>query len=105
MSAKRELVSAIRSDLAAHADPARAPKMQDYLRTDTPCSGVTVPLQREIVARAAGSFPIESFDDWSDTVLELWRGAEYREELGCAGFLAGQSRYRAFQTLAALPLY
>jgi 3-methyladenine DNA glycosylase AlkD len=105
VSANRELISALRSDLAAHADPARAPKIQAYLKTDMPCRGVTVPLQRALVARAAGSFPVESFDDWRDTVLELWRGAEYREDLGCAGFLAGQSRYRAFQTLAALPLY
>jgi 3-methyladenine DNA glycosylase AlkD len=105
VSAKRELVSAIRNGLAVHADPVRAPQMQAYLKTDMPCRGVTVPLQREIVARAAESFTIENFDDWHDTVLELWRGAGYREELGCAGFLAGQSRYRRFQTLAALPLY
>ena len=105
MSANRVLVSAIRGELAAHADPARAPRMQAYLKTDMPCRGVTVPLQREIVARAAADFPIESFADWRDTVLELRRGAEYREELGCAGFLAGQRRYRTFQTLAALPLY
>jgi len=105
VSANRELVSTIRSELAEHADPVRAPQMQAYLKTDMPCRGVTVPLQRKIVARSAGGFPIESFDDWRDTVLELRRSAEYREELGCAGFLAGQSRYRAFQTLAALPLY
>ena len=105
MSATRELVSAIRGELAAHADPVRAPQMQAYLKTDIPCRGVTVPLQREIVSRAAANFPIESFADWRDTVLELRRGAEYREELGCAGFLAGQRRYREFQTLAALPLY
>ena len=79
--------------------------MQAYLKTDMPCRGVTVPLQREIVARATADFPIESFADWRDTVLELRRTAEYREELGCAGFLAGQRRYRPFQTLAALPLY
>jgi len=105
VSATRELVSAIRGELAAHADPVRAPQMQAYLKTDIPCRGVTVPLQREIVSRAAANFPIESFADWRDTVLELRRGAEYREELGCAGFLAGQRRYREFQTLAALPLY
>ena len=105
MSANRVLVSAIRGELAAHADLARAPQMQAYLKTDMPCRGVTVPLQREIVARAAADFPIESFADWRDTVLELRRGAEYREELGCAGFLAGQRRYKVFQTLAALRLH
>jgi 3-methyladenine DNA glycosylase AlkD len=92
MSANRELISAVRSGLAAHADPIKAPQMQAYLKTDMPCLGVTVPLQREIVARAAGEFPIASFEDWRDTVLELWRGA-------------GQRQYRAFQTIAALPLY
>ena len=105
MSANLELVSAIRSGLSRLADAKRAPGMKAYLKTELPCRGVTVPLQRELVARAAADFPLESFDDWRETVLELWRGAEYREELGCAGFLAGQSRYRAFHTLAALPLY
>ena len=105
MSVNRELVSAVRRELAARADPSKAPQMQAYLKTEMPCLGVTVPLQREIAAQAAAAFPLESFDDWRDTVLELRRGAEQREELGCAGFLAGQRRYRAFQTLEALPVY
>ena len=105
MSANLELVSAIRAELARLADPERARGMKAYLKTEMPCRGVTVPLQRELVARAAADFPLESFEDWRDTVRELRRGAEYREELGCAGFLAGERRYRAFQTLEALPLY
>lgn len=105
MSVNKKLVAAVRSGLAASADPLRAPQMQAYLKTEMPCLGVPVPLQREIVARAAAEFAIESFEEWRDTVLELRRGAEYREELGCAGFLAGERRYREFQTLAALPVY
>ncbi|MHB8060376.1 MAG: DNA alkylation repair protein [Gaiellaceae bacterium] len=105
MSANRKLIAAVRSELAARADPLRAPQMQAYLKTEMPCLGVTVPLQREIAAQAAAEFPIESFEDWRDTVLELGRGAEHREECSCAGFLAGQRRYRKFQTLAALPVY
>jgi 3-methyladenine DNA glycosylase AlkD len=105
MSANLELVAAVRSDLAANADPVRAPRARAYLKSELPCLGVTVPLQRKIVARAAIEFPIERFDDWRDTVLELRRGATHREECSCAGFLAGQRRYREFQTLAALPLY
>jgi len=105
LSVNRELVSTVRRELAARADPSKAPQMQAYLKTEMPCLGVTVPLQREIAAQAAAAFPLESFDDWRDTVLELRRGAEQREELGCAGFLAGQRRYRAFQTLEALPVY
>jgi len=105
VSVNRELVSTVRRELAARADPSKAPQMQAYLKTEMPCLGVTVPLQREIAAQAAAAFPLESFDDWRDTVLELRRGAEQREELGCAGFLAGQRRYRAFQTREALPVY
>ncbi len=105
MSANQKLVAAVRGGLAAQADPIRAPQMQAYLKSEIPCLGVTAPLQRKIVAHAAAEVPLESFEDWRDTVLELWRGAEYREELACAGLLAGERRYRAFQTLAALPLY
>ncbi|MGC9974250.1 MAG: DNA alkylation repair protein, partial [Gaiellaceae bacterium] len=105
MSANLGLVTTVRSELAAHADPLRAPQIKADLKSELPCLGVTVPLQRKIVARAAVEFPIDSFADWRDTVLELRRGARHREECGCAGFLAGQRHYRAFQTLAALPLY
>jgi 3-methyladenine DNA glycosylase AlkD len=105
VSASIELVAAVRSGLAAHADPERALRIRAYMKTEMPCLGVTVPIQREIVARGAAEYPIESFPDWRDTVLELRRGAEHREEISCAGFLAGQRRYREFQTLAALPLY
>jgi 3-methyladenine DNA glycosylase AlkD len=105
LSASRELIAAVRTGLEALADPERAPQMQAYLKTEMPCLGVTVPLQRELVARVAGEFPIESFEDWRDTVLALWRDAVYREELCCAVHLAGQRAYRAFQALESLPLY
>ena len=94
MSADRQLIAALRAELERHADPGRARHSQAYLKTETPCLGVTVPLQRELAARVAKSFPLASFEDWRDTVLELWRGAEYREELSCAVHLSGQRAYR-----------
>jgi 3-methyladenine DNA glycosylase AlkD len=105
MPANDELISAVRSELARLADPERAPGMQAYLKTEMPCYGVTVPLQREIVARAAKRFPLESFEDWRDTVLGLFRGAKRREELCCAVHLTSERAFRSFRTLAALPLY
>jgi len=105
MGANSGLVAAIRGELERLADPKRAPQMQDYLKSELPCRGVTVPLQRELVARAAAEFPLASYEDWRDTVLELWRGAGYREELSCAVHLTGQRAHRAYRTLAALPLY
>ena len=50
MSANIELVAAVRSELAAQADPERALRIQAYMRTEMPCLGVTVPLQRDLVA-------------------------------------------------------
>ncbi len=110
MSAGAQLVAAIRRGLAEHADPERAPHVQAYLKSETPCLGVTVPLQRQIVRQVAKEHPLENFEEWRDTVLELWRGPdgrgpEYRELLLCAVHLTGQPQYRAFRTLGALPLY
>ncbi|MGD0167592.1 MAG: DNA alkylation repair protein [Gaiellaceae bacterium] len=105
MPASEALISAIRDELEQLADPERAPQMQAYLKSELPCLGVTIPLQRKLVARAAAKFPIESFDDWRDTVRELWSSARHREELTCAVHLLGVRRYRAFQSLEALPLY
>jgi 3-methyladenine DNA glycosylase AlkD len=105
VSANQELVSAIRDGLAERADPLKAPHMQAYLKSELPCYGVTVPLQRELIAAVATRFPLESFEDWRDTVLELWRSAERREELCCAVHLTGLRAYRAFRKPEALPLY
>jgi len=105
VGAKHELIEAIRGELAARADPVKAPRMQAYLKSELPCYGVTVPLQRQIVAAAAARFPLSNFDDWRDTLLGLWRGAERREELCCAVHLTGLRAHRDFRTLQALPLY
>jgi len=49
--------------------------------------------------------PLNSFEDWRDTALELWRGARYREERYAVIELAGHRSYQQFRTLDALPLY
>jgi len=48
---------------------------------------------------------VDSFDDWRDAVLELWRNARYREERYSAIELAGYRKYGEFRTLDALELY
>ncbi len=42
---------------------------------------------------------------WRRTVLELWRGAKFREERYVAIALTGDKRAAAFQTPIAMPIY
>ncbi len=79
--------------------------MQAYMKSETPYLGVqAVPLRaalRPLFAKPR----LQSFEEWRDTVLGLWRRARFREERYAAIELAGHSAYRAFQTLEALPVY
>jgi 3-methyladenine DNA glycosylase AlkD len=101
----RPLVRAARKALRDVADPAKAPIMQAYMKSTMPYLGIqATPLRR--VARAVFSaHKLESYREWRDAVLELWRGARYREERYTAIELAGYPAYRKFRTLEALPMY
>jgi 3-methyladenine DNA glycosylase AlkD len=92
----------IRDGLRECADPAKAPDMQRYMKSEMPFLGVQKPartaLLREVLA------PLD-FDTWQATVLTLWREATYREERYMALALAGHRRYREHRTMAALPLF
>ena len=96
------LVETVRAELAARARPDKAADMQAYLKSAMPLYGVPRAGQREI---ARGLPPLEGFDAWRDTILELWRGAENREERYVALDLMALPRYRAFRTMNALGLY
>ena len=98
------LIADVRAGLARQADPAKAPAMQAYLKSAMPCLGVVAPVAR-LSPKAFAAHPLQSFAAWRDTALGLWREARYREERYAAVELTGQPRYRAFQTLAAVPMY
>ena len=99
------LVEALRAELASVADPARAEPMRAYMKSRMPYLGVPMPAVRRICRRVAAEHPLASFDEWRAAILALWRAATHREERYAAIELAGDRRYRAFQTLDALPLY
>ena len=105
MSANRKLIRAVREALRAAADPAKAPDMQAYMKSEMPYRGVQATPLRQALRPLFASHAIESFGGWRDTILELWRGARYREERYAAIELAGHSAYLVFQTLDALPMY
>jgi 3-methyladenine DNA glycosylase AlkD len=96
------LVATVRAELAARARPDKAPDMQAYLKSAMPVYGVPRAGHREI-ARALP--PLEGFEAWRSFVLELWRGAEHREERYVALDVVGLPHYRALRTMDALPLY
>jgi 3-methyladenine DNA glycosylase AlkD len=106
MGGDRALVDAVRRELRAAADPAKAPGMQAYMKSEMPFHGVQAPAQRRVFTAVFAGHPIGSFDAWRATVLLLWREATHREERYAAIALASDRRYRAHRTsLEALPLY
>jgi 3-methyladenine DNA glycosylase AlkD len=99
------MIEAIRAELAARANPAKAEGMRAYMKSAMPFLGVQKPGREEIAHAVFAAHPLEGFDEWRDTVLLLWREATYREERYLAIRLARDRRYREHRTMAALPLY
>jgi 3-methyladenine DNA glycosylase AlkD len=105
MARNSTLIRALRRALDDVADPDKAQGMRAYMKSEMPYLGIsTVPLRKASKAVIA-AHPLESFEEWRDTVLELWRKARYREERYASIELAGNSRYRKFQTLDTLAMY
>ena len=75
------------------------------MKSAMPYLGVHVPQVKKVARTVFRAHILESFPEWRDTVLELWREARYREERYLAIELAGHSAYRTFRTLDALPMY
>jgi 3-methyladenine DNA glycosylase AlkD len=86
-----ELVADVRRVLAEHADPARAPDMQRYMKSALPFRGVTTPALRAALRPLVARIPTDRAD-WEATLRLLWDEAAYREE-----------RYAALAMLEARP--
>jgi 3-methyladenine DNA glycosylase AlkD len=70
-----------------------------------PYLGISAAPFRKATKEVLRAYPMDSFEDWRDTALALWRGARYREERYAAIELVGYRSYEKFRTLNALPLY
>jgi 3-methyladenine DNA glycosylase AlkD len=103
--ASGEFLTAVRTGLAEIADPAKAPEMQRYMKSEMPFRGVPSPQRRSLGNRLFAEHPLSDVDEWRTTVLALWRDAEYREERYLAIDLTGYRRYAAWQTPDLLPMY
>src|SRR6202035_5639271 len=100
--AMSRLVRAARKALREVADPGKAPIMQAYMKSAMPYLGIQATPLRKTAKTVFSAHKLESFEEWRDAVLELWRGARYREERYMEIELAGYSTYRKFRTLDAL---
>ena len=102
----RELIEAVRTALAAHADPERAVGQQRYMKSSLPYLGLTTPTLRQALrpVLASGAYRIAERAQWEATVLALWDEATHREHWYAALALLGQRTYRGWRDPATLPL-
>src|ERR1700674_5833322 len=96
---------AIRSALAAAADPERAPGMQAYMKSEMPYRGISAPDMRAITRQVFVAHAPGGCDEWRAAVLELWREARFREERYAAIELLGDRRHKECRTPDVLPVY
>lgn len=103
--ASHDLIAAVRQALHGLADAAKAAPMQAYMKSEMPFLGVQTPLHRAACREIFADFVLPSLEAWRDTILVLWRQAEYREERYAAINLTGFPAYRPFQRMKVLPMY
>jgi 3-methyladenine DNA glycosylase AlkD len=75
------------------------------MKSAMPYRGVPNRIQQELYRAVFPLFPLSRFDDWRQTVLDLWEQAAFREEKYAALALVGYRPYSGFRTLEALSLY
>jgi len=79
--------------------------MQVYMKSAMPFRGVRMPEVRAICKGAFDEHPLASCEAWQIEVLELWRGAKFREERYAAMELAGHRRYAEYRTPSVMPMF
>jgi 3-methyladenine DNA glycosylase AlkD len=99
------LLAKLRKALKQVADPAKAPGMQAYMKSAMPFHGVSNAARVEVCNAVFADVQFGSAEEWEALVLEIWRGARFREERYAALQLAGDKRASTFQTPAVVPMY
>jgi 3-methyladenine DNA glycosylase AlkD len=99
------LLICLRDALRKAADASKAPAMQAYMKSTMPYHGVPTPVLRKVCREVFLDLTFPSLATWRGMVLDLWRGAEFREERYAALELAGDKRAARYQTPAAMSVY
>ncbi len=95
----------LRSALRGAADPAKAPQMQAYMKSSMPYHGVPAPLFKQVVRKIFADAEFRSAREWEASVLNVWRGAKFREERYAAVELCMLRKAEPFQTPKTLCMY
>jgi len=90
--------------MAAAADPLRAPGMQAYMKSAMPYYGIPSAQVDAICKKVVAVHPFSSCREWSAAILELWRGARYREERYAAIRLISVKAHRDCWNPALMPM-
>jgi 3-methyladenine DNA glycosylase AlkD len=99
------LVRLVRRRIADAGDPARAPRMQAYMKSAMPYRGVAATPLSRLLRATYDEHPLPDRRTWEAVVRELWDGASYREERYAALALATHRSYRGYQDPDLLPLH
>lgn len=75
------------------------------MKSEMPYRGISAPEVRAITKRVFAEHPIATCEKWRAAVLELWRGARFREERYAAIALLAHRAHRACRTHDVLPMY
>jgi 3-methyladenine DNA glycosylase AlkD len=95
----------LRKALRRAGDPVKAKTMQAYMKSAMPYHGVPTPLLRQLCKATFVNLQFATASHWQAQILGLWRDAQFREERYAALYLAGDKRWRCFQTLSAMKMY
>ena len=90
--------------MAAAADPTKAAGMQAYMKSTMPYHGVSSPQVDVICKKVFQEHPFPTCDEWRAAILELWRGAHYREERYAAIRLVSLKRHRQCWSPDLMPM-
>ncbi len=94
---------ALRQGLHENRDPTKAPGMQRYMKSEMPYLGIQAPILKKLNRELFKAYPLGTQEDWLNTILSIWRDADFREERYSAISLAGLKTYVEFLDLKALP--
>ena len=92
----------LRESLESMRDSSKEKQFQAYLKSSQPMFGVNAGPRKNTLKSVLTSFPIESFSEYTDTILNLWQQPE-REFQYCAIDVA--CKYKKFHTDSAWPTF
>ncbi|MDQ4039124.1 MAG: DNA alkylation repair protein [Actinomycetota bacterium] len=101
----QELLSAVRTGLAAAGDPERAVGQQLYMKSAMPYRGVRMPEVTRLCRALFAEHVLPDRASWESAARTIWDEAEFREERYAAIALTGHRAYVSYQDPGSLPLY